>query len=733
MALSGKVDRRTYEKTNFLYGIVILLFASVIAGFIAMFLLGGGDFSFVEAANIKGMWTFVRSAEYNAKNGNMGIYVGLLVFLITFCYMFMDYEKKKNSRFNEEHGSSKFMTAKDMPAFNRNFLYDPEIVKKYKWRIRTRYDNIQLKKVLKKFSYVSRKAKEECFLNSQIMGQDVYLSMNTKFINRNLNTITIGGSGQGKSYSELFPNALMGTSNYVFTDPSGEILLKVGKFLEEECGYLIKVFNVDEFQKSMKYNPLLYIETEKDYSILVDALNRNIKPNKVSGNTNEFFDDAKDSLMCALIALLKELYPITGDLTKEQIEINKSKQTLKNVMRLLLLAEQEVKRDKAGREVGHTSTLDKIFEKLEEHDSRSYAAACWKSFKIGGPRVCNEVIISACAVFSRFFNADDLEWLTSKDELCLEDLASDRPCALFIVTPASDTSYNFMASMIYTQLFSIVTKAGKNYAEQEGLSNPTIPRHLSMWLDEFANCGKIPQFKELLSVVRKYNISINILVQALSQLKGMYKDDWETIIGNLDTMIYLGGQEPTTIKTLSEKLGKETIKTHNYTINKRTGGGESYQNQGRNLLTPDEIEQMARAHELVFITGCKPIQTKKYNLSEHPNYRFSGEYSPSNNYDVGRFYRNNEIDYEALDRAAITEEEIKSFSFDSIPLRQGHKAGKKKEENAKENTKENIEEQEKKKEELRENLKNNTNKPIEVVLKAVDVSSIDFFGQWCAI
>ena len=217
--------------------------------------------------------------------------------------------------------------------------------------------------------------------------------------------------------------------------------------------------------------------------------------------------------------------------------------------------------------------------------------------------------------------------------------------------------------MIYTQLFSIVTKAGKEFAEENNSSNPALPRHVSFWLDEFANTGKIPQFLELLSVVRKYNISINVMIQAVSQLKGMYKDSWETIIGNMDAMIYLGGQEPGTIKMLSEKIGKETIKAHSYSLSKRNGDSESYRNMARSLLTPDEIEQMTKAHELVFITGVKPIQTRKYDLKSHPNFKHSGECSAKNNYDLKALIGENTPDIRALDDASITENEVRDFKF----------------------------------------------------------------------
>ncbi len=726
VVLPGQIDRRTRDTNNFIFAAFMMFVFSLVATFIMVFLFGGGDMEEFKEFRVWTMIQYIRTPGFNWEKGKVGIYAGIILFLILFCYAYMDYERKKNSRVGEEYGSAKLLTAKDLPMFKKLFFYDPKIVKKYYPKVKTFYDKLQLKKICKIIPGVegkiyslipplfankrtTRKMESEAFLNSQIMGSDVYLSMNCKFINRNLNTITIGGSGQGKSYSELFPNALMGTCNYIFTDPSGEILLKIGHFLEDIKDYRIKVFNIDEMFKSHKYNPLLYISTEADYPDVVEALNKNIKPSKGAGaNVNEFFDDAKDALMCALIALLKELYrgrkikaserdsltvealcEITGtsderlemiaeeyggDIEKIRqrlFEINDlhiGKQTLKNIMRLLEMAEQEV--NESG---GATSKLDSIFERLREHDPRSYAAAQWKAFKVGGPKVCNEVIISATAVFSRFFNTDDLEWLTCRDELNLEELATEQPCALFIVTPAASKTYNFLASMIYSQVFTIVTKMGKNYAEERGQDNPALPRHLSLWLDEFANIGKIPQFLELLSVVRKYNISINVIVQTLSQLKGMYKDDHETVVGNCDTMIYLGGQEASTIKALSEKIGKETIKAHDYALGRN--GHETYKNTGRNLLTPDEIETMARAHELVFITGCKPIQTTKYDLTKHPNYKHSGEADPENLYDVSKISRGNEIDFAYLDERAVTVEEINNFDFTMLDVKAGHVKG----------------------------------------------------------
>lgn len=578
------------------------------------------------------------------------VMVSLIVGLYAILMSYNKYIREKGSRRGREHGSSKLMSLKDMPKFRRGFFFDPKIISScgddYKKDVKSVYfDNIELKKMLKDSRKCEKELKKNpikplksekerpkyemspghrCFMNSQIMAQDVYVSMNCKFINRNLNTLTIGGSGQGKSFSELFPNVMLANANYVITDPSGEILQKCGKFLRSQ-GYCIKVFNIKDFDQSMRYNPLMYIEDEKDINILVDALNKNIDGGeKKGGGSNDFFEKAQMSLTAALFSALRELYPN-----------NPEKQTLFNVMELLRMAEQ-----KTDPETGEQySDLDNFFDVLEQKNPRSYSVRMYRNFQVGGPKVCGSVIISATAVFGRFFDNDAMARLVEADDLDLYDFVTGvdengnpLKCALFLVIPQDTTTYNFMVSMIYSQLFSIATKGGEKWRLQHNLDNPSLPRHLSFWLDEFANVGKIPSFLEVLSVVRKYEISINIIIQALSQLKTNYKDDWETILGNTDTMIYLGGQEPSTVKQMSEKLGKETIKTHSSSISGgKNGGSVSMQSAGREVMTTSEIEQISRAYELVFITGCKPFKARKYDLTKHPNYNFFGEADPKNN------------------------------------------------------------------------------------------------------
>ena len=650
--------------------------------------------------------------------------LGGAVYLMVIFLLYGGYSKRRRTRPYAEHGTSSIMTEKELPEFERYFFYDPVIVGDYIENLETKYDDMELKTVCTrgKGQWVRIKRDKglykRCFLNAQIMGQGIYLSMNCKFINRNLNTLTIGGSGQGKSYSELLPNALNANCNYVFTDPSGEILQKIGKFLEES-GYRIRVFNVDDFSLSQKYNPLAYVSTEKDYNTLVDALNKNIKPDKKSGGQNEFFDDAKDSLICALVALLKELYPDEP-----------RRQTLANVMELLRMATQE-----QGQNGMTTSVLDSMFSDLRQVNPRSYAARMWENFRVGGPKVCNEVIISAAAVFGRYFDTDDLAFLTSEDELHLEELAGEEKCALFLVIPQSTATYNFMVSMIYSQLFDIVMKKGKEWRERYQLSDPRLPRHLSFWLDEFANCGRIPNFLQLLSVVRKYNISINIIIQGMAQLKGMYpREEWESILANLDTMIYLGGMEPGTVKWLSEKLGKETIRQISASTGK--GGSQNFSNTGRALMTADEIEQMSRSHELIFISGCKPIRTRKYDLSEHPNYEKCGEANTDNNFDVALHFKTERIDYEALETARIKAEDIRGYDFRRVRVKEGVQRGelpqKQSENRGSLNQSALTEDEKKRREEARKRAASDLNQNPEDILFRYDLSNADVYAGYRA-
>lgn len=685
MALTGKLSFDERLKKETIFKAVLVIFLGLIAGCAIGYAMAGGDiFDFSP--------DFLFGEEFKAGKFGTGILIGFVAALTADCYIYIEYEKKKNTRVGSEHGTAKIMSASDMTEWNKHFFYNPKIVgevegwgrdkeKKAKY---THYDKDELKTICNSASH-SDKVKNACFLRSQILGQDVYLSYDTKFINRNLNTLTIGGSGQGKSYSELFPNALNAPSagvNLVFTDPSGEIYQKLGKFLKDS-GYELKVFNVDEFNLSQKYNPLMYIKTDKDYNILVDALVENISDDKPTGTGNEFFVKAAKSLTCSLIALLRELFPILpvpDDATPaereaidKQNEINAGKQVLSNFMELLRMAKQETTENG-----GSTSTLDSVFRKLKAVNKYSYAARMWENFATAGPKVANEVIVSAAADYGRYFDNPEIAYLTSKDEIRLDDLASEKPCALFLIIPQSTKSYNWLAAVAYSQLFDIMTKAGKANRDKHNLENPELPRHLSLWLDEFANVGKIPNFMEMLAVVRKYNISINIIVQGMGQLKGLYeREKYEIILANLDSLIYLGGMEPGTVKWLSEKLGKETIKQIQTNMgNLKQPGSQTYSNMGRPLMTPDEIEQMTRAHELIFISGCKPIRTRKYNLSEHPFYLRCGEGDAANNLNIRMELGDRQVDYKYLEKNIVTVKEIKNYDFKKLILPDGVERGK---------------------------------------------------------
>lgn len=490
-----------------------------------------------------------------------------------------------------------------------------------------------------KYPPVSNKIKRECALNSQILSADVMMSLNTRFIQRNLNVFFFGGSGQGKSRNEIKPNLLNANASYVTTDPSGDILMDTGYFLKHKKGYKIKVFNLSDMTKSMRYNPFAYVKSDKDIPILVKALTENIEgPKKGSGGENAFWDSAKIALISGLCGILYEAYPL-------------EQRNFTNVMNLLRMGQLD------ESQPNKENDLDILFKDWEKEHPRSYAVKQYKTFKLaGGGKTAQNILITVAVLLGTYFDLDEFANLTYKDELNLEEIGEER-CALYIITPQGNTTFNFMAATLYTQLFEVLYKQGEERMAREGLTNPTLKEHVSFYIDEMANIGHIPSYPIKLSTMRKYNMSSCPVFQSLAQLKELYEKEWEGIIGNCDAMVFLGGQEASTVKMLSEKLGKATIKSHNYSRNysrgKMGGGGssESHQNMGRELLTAAEVEQMPRNKELVFITGQKPFLTKKYPYEKHPNYRYTGEKNPKFLFPLTRFQL--DMDYDTLDSVTV--------------------------------------------------------------------------------
>ncbi|MCI9545799.1 MAG: type IV secretory system conjugative DNA transfer family protein [Lachnospiraceae bacterium] len=468
---------------------------------------------------------------------------------------------------------------------------------------------------LKKYNkqYTSPKGKESnTGADNMIFTNDVFMSMNTRQTMRNNNVLVIGGSGAGKSRFMVKPNLLQANCSYVITDPSGELLESCAGFLEK-AGYKIKIFNLVEMQYSDHYNPFNYIRNDEGVLMMINCLIQNTTPQGASKG-DPFWEKSETALLLAICFYL-------------HYEVRPEDRNFTNVMRLLLKA--EVKEDQED----FKSTLDILFEELEEKNPSHIAVRYYKIFKMGAGKTLKSILIS-CTVRLGTFNLKAVQDLTSIDTIDLKTLGDEKQ-ALFVVIPSADTTFNYLVSMMYSQLFETLYF----HAENE-IPSKRLPSHVRFMLDEFANIGTIPDFEKKLATMRKYEISCTIILQNLAQLKTMYKDAWESITGNCDSFLFLGGQEQTTLEYVSKKLGKRTILTKGTSNSKGRQGShsESYNNKGRDLLSPDEISRMDNKNCILFIRGLFPFFGEKYDYPKHKNYKLTGDADSKQNYE----YRNPE-------------------------------------------------------------------------------------------
>jgi len=444
---------------------------------------------------------------------------------------------------------------------------------------------------------------------NMIFSEEVYMSMDTRKTRRNNNVLCIGGSGTGKSRFLVKPNLLQANCSYVITDPSGELLETMGGTLEK-MGYEVRVFNLVQMEHSNSYNPFHYIRNQQGVLTMLTALIKNTTP-KDSHSSDPFWEKAETALLQAICFFL-------------QTQCNPEDRNFSNVMRLLRCASAIEGQEDVD------STLDILFKDLEAKEPEHIAVQSYKIFKsVGGGKTAQTILIS-CQVRLQAFNLDAIKALTNTDDIDLGSIG-DKPVALFCTTSVNDSAYNFLISMMYTQLF----EALYYHAETE-CPGMRLPHHVRFMLDEFANIGTIPDFAQKLSTMRKYEISCTIIIQALSQLKSMYKDDWEVLVGNCDTVQFLGGADATSLEYISKKLGKETIRAVN---NSRSYGrqgsfSQSYNKTGRELMTDAELGVMDNENCVIFIRGLYPFFAKKYPLEQHPNYKLSGDANRANNFNV---------------------------------------------------------------------------------------------------
>lgn len=452
-------------------------------------------------------------------------------------------------------------------------------------------------------NFVCKKYANKEYFSNKIFSQNVRMGLDGKKHRRNLNTIVIGGSGAGKTRFYAKPNILQCNTSFVVLDPKGEIIRSVGHLLEAK-DYVIKVIDLIDMSKSLGYNPFHYIQNDKDILKLITNLIRNTTP-KGSNTNDPFWEKSETALLEALMLYLYHYAP-------------EDEQNFTMVMEMLNYA--EVKED----EEDYESPLDELFKRLETLDFNSLALKQYKIYKQAAGKTAKSILISV-GVRLAAFNLEELASLTRFDEMELEQIG-ERKTALFAIIPDNDSTFNFIVGMLYTQLFQML------YYQADYVHGGELPVPVHFLMDEFANVALPDEFDKLLSTMRSRQIFVSIILQNLAQIKALYKDSWESIVGNCDELYYLGGNEQSTHKYISELLGKETLDTN--TFGKSTGHSGSYstnfQQTGRELLTADEVRLLDNNDGLLFIRGERPIKDKKYNLLKHPNIKqtLDGGYPP---------------------------------------------------------------------------------------------------------
>ena len=431
---------------------------------------------------------------------------------------------------------------------------------------------------------------------------------------RNKNVLVVGGSGSGKTRFWLKPNLLQCHSSYVVTDPKGSIVVECGNALLQK-GYKLKIFNTINFSKSMRYNPMAYIHSEKDILKLVTALMTNTKGEGQGGDP--FWDKAERLLLVSLIAYLHYEAPV-----EEQ-----NFATLLEMLNTMQVSEDDET---------YQNPVDLLFEDLGKKKPNSFAVRQYKLYKLAAGKTAKSILIS-CGARLAPFDIQEVRDATMYDELELDKLG-DRKTALFLIMSDTDSTFNFLISMIYTQLFNLLCdKADDVYGGK-------LPIHVRCLIDECANIGQIPQLEKLVATIRSREISACLVLQTRSQLKAIYKDNADTIVGNMDSQIFLGGSEPTTLKDLSEMLGKETIDAFNTsdTRGNSPSYGTTFQKMGHELLSRDELAVLDGGKCILQLRGVRPFLSDKYDLTQHPNYKLTSDYDSKNTFDIEKYLNRKE-------------------------------------------------------------------------------------------
>ena len=431
---------------------------------------------------------------------------------------------------------------------------------------------------------------------------------------RNKNVLVVGGSGSGKTRFWLKPNLLQCHSSYVVTDPKGSIVVECGNALLKN-GYKLKILNTINFKKSMHYNPFAYVHSEKDILKLVTTLMTNTKGEGSGGDP--FWEKSERLLLTALIAYLHYEAPVEEQNFATLLEMLNTMQVLED--------DEE-----------YQNPVDLLFEELAKKKPNSFAGRQYKLYKLAAGKTAKSILIS-CGARLAPFDIQELRDLTMYDELQLDTLG-DKKTALFLIMSDTDSTFNFLISMVYTQLFNLLCdKADDVYGGK-------LPIHVRCLIDECANIGQIPNLEKLVATIRSREISACLVLQARSQLKAIYKDNADTIVGNMDSQIFLGGSEPTTLKDLSEMLGKETIDAFNTsdTRGNSPSYGTTFQKMGHELLSRDELAVLDGGKCVLQLRGVRPFLSDKYDLTQHPNYKLTSDYDPKNTFDIEKYLNRKE-------------------------------------------------------------------------------------------
>ncbi len=469
------------------------------------------------------------------------------------------------------------------------------------------------------------------FQNNIILTQTERLMMSNRPKNpknaRNKNVLIIGGSGSGKTRFWIKPNLMQLHSSYIVTDPKGQLVAETGKLFQKN-DFEIKIFNTINTKKSMHYNPFAYIHSEKDILKLVDVLISNTKGEGKS--SDPFWEKAETLLYCALFGYIWYEAPEEemnfGTVIKflDSMEVREDDDTFKN-------------------------SVDMLFDELEEKEPEHFAVRQYKKYKLAAGKTAKSILISAAARLAPF-DIEEVREITMYDELELDKIG-DRKTILYLIMSDTDGSLNFLLSMIYTQMFNLLCeKADDEYGGK-------LPVHVRCLIDEAANIGQIPNLEKLVATIRSREISCCLVFQAQSQLKALYKDNADTIIGNMDSRIFLGGSEPTTLKELSEALGQETIDTYNTgeSRGRETSHSLNYQKLGKKLLSVDELAVMDGGKCVLQLRGVRPFLSDKYDITKHPNYKYLSDYDKKNTFDIQKFLstklvvKNPEEEYDVYD------------------------------------------------------------------------------------